>query len=34
MEAMIESGNNEALEGAIEQASQTRAQWRMGTSKQ
>jgi prephenate dehydrogenase len=33
MELMIESGNNEALEGLIEQASQTRAHWRMGTSK-
>ena len=33
MELMIESGNNEALEGLIEQASQTRAHWRMGTPK-
>jgi prephenate dehydrogenase len=33
MEVMIESGNAEALEGLIEQASQTRAHWRMGSSK-
>ena len=33
MELMIESGNGEALEGLIEQASQTRSQWRMGTPK-
>ena len=33
MEVMIESGNNEALEGLIAQASQTRTNWRMGTSK-
>jgi prephenate dehydrogenase len=33
MELMIESGNGEALEGLIEQASQTRAQWRMGSAK-
>jgi prephenate dehydrogenase len=33
MELMIESGNGEALEGLIEQASQTRAHWRMGSSK-
>ncbi len=33
MELMIESGNAEALEGVIGQASQTRAQWRMGSSK-
>jgi prephenate dehydrogenase len=31
MEAMIESGNGEALEGLIDQASQSRSQWRMGT---
>ena len=31
MEAMIESGNGEALERLIEQASQTREQWRMGS---
>jgi prephenate dehydrogenase len=30
MELMIESGNGEALEGLIAQASETRAQWRMG----
>jgi prephenate dehydrogenase len=34
MEEMIESGNGEALETLIEQASQARAQWRMGTTKQ
>jgi prephenate dehydrogenase len=33
MEAMIESGNAEALEDLINQASETRAHWRMGTSK-
>ena len=33
MEVMIETGNNEALEGLIAQASQTRTNWRMGTSK-
>ncbi len=33
MEAMIETGNHEALEGVIAQASQTRTNWRMGTSK-
>ncbi len=33
MELMIESGNSEALEGLIEQASQTRTHWRMGSSK-
>jgi prephenate dehydrogenase len=33
MELMIDSGNFDALEGLIEQASQTRAQWRMGASK-
>jgi len=33
MEAMIESGNGEALERSIEQASQARADWRMGTRK-
>jgi prephenate dehydrogenase len=33
MEALIESGNGEGLEGLIEQASQSRAQWRMGASK-
>jgi prephenate dehydrogenase len=32
MELIIESGNAEALEGLIGQASQTRAQWRMGPS--
>jgi prephenate dehydrogenase len=34
MEEMIESGNGEALESLIDQASQARAQWRMGTTKQ
>jgi prephenate dehydrogenase len=34
MELMIESGNTEALEGLIGQASEARAQWRMGTPKQ
>jgi prephenate dehydrogenase len=29
MERMIETGNSEALEGLIDQASRTRAQWRM-----
>jgi len=33
MELMIESSNGEALEGLIEQASQTRAQWRMGSTR-
>ena len=33
MELMIESGNGEALEGLIGQASQARTQWRMGPSK-
>jgi prephenate dehydrogenase len=33
MEQMIESGNGEALEGLIEQASQLRAQWRIGATK-
>ncbi|ROZ76545.1 prephenate dehydrogenase/arogenate dehydrogenase family protein [Ramlibacter sp. WS9] len=33
MEVMIETGNAEALEGVIAQASQTRTNWRMGTSK-
>jgi prephenate dehydrogenase len=32
MEVMIESGNGEALEGLIGQASGTRANWRMGSS--
>jgi prephenate dehydrogenase len=32
MELMIESGNAEALEGLIEQASETRAKWRMGNA--
>lgn len=32
MEVMIESGNTEALEGMISQASEARANWRMGTS--
>jgi prephenate dehydrogenase len=31
MEAMIESGDGEALESLIEQASQARAHWRMGS---
>jgi prephenate dehydrogenase len=31
MEAMIEAGNGEALEGLISQASEARANWRMGT---
>ena len=30
LELMIASGNSEALEGLIDQASRTRAQWRMG----
>jgi prephenate dehydrogenase len=33
MEAMIESGDGEALESLIEQASQARAHWRMGSPK-
>lgn len=33
MELMISSGNTEALEGLIDQASQTRAHWRMGPAK-
>ncbi len=33
MELMISSGNSEALEGLIDQASQTRANWRMGPAK-
>jgi prephenate dehydrogenase len=33
LELMIDSGNAEALEGLIEQASQTRANWRMGATK-
>jgi len=33
MEVMIESGNTEALEDAIAQASEARAHWRMATSK-
>jgi prephenate dehydrogenase len=33
MELMIESGNGEALEGLIGQASEARAQWRMGPPK-
>jgi prephenate dehydrogenase len=33
MEAMIESGNGEALEGLIDQASQSRSHWRMGTTR-
>ncbi|RYY57707.1 MAG: prephenate dehydrogenase/arogenate dehydrogenase family protein, partial [Comamonadaceae bacterium] len=33
MDQMIDSGNGEALEGLIEQASQSRAQWRMGATK-
>jgi|SRR5438105_10458004 len=33
MELMIESGNGEALEGLIAQASQARAHWRMGATK-
>ena len=33
MEEMIESGNGEALETLIEQASQSRAHWRMGAGK-
>ena len=32
MELMISSGNADALEGAIEQASEMRAQWRMSTT--
>jgi prephenate dehydrogenase len=31
MELMISSGNGDALEGLIEQASTTRAQWTMAT---
>jgi prephenate dehydrogenase len=34
MESMIETGNGEALEGLITLASQARAQWRMGATKQ
>jgi prephenate dehydrogenase len=33
MESMIESGNGEALESLIEQASQSRSQWRLGTTR-
>ncbi len=33
MESLIESGNGEALEGLIDQASQSRSQWRMGTTR-
>ena len=33
MEQMIESGNGDALEGLIERASQSRAQWRLGAGK-
>ncbi|MGA0572384.1 prephenate dehydrogenase [Variovorax sp. VNK109] len=33
LELMIESGNGEALEGLIHQASQTRANWRMTSNK-
>jgi len=33
MEAMIESGNGEGLEGLIDQASQSRSHWRMGTTR-
>ena len=33
MELMIESGNAQALEGLIEQASKARTHWRMGTPK-
>ena len=33
MESMIESGNGEALEALIQQASQARGQWRMGAKK-
>jgi len=33
MEQMIESGNGEALEGLIDQASQSRALWRMGATR-
>lgn len=33
MELMIESGNTEALEDAITQASEARAHWRMGSSR-
>jgi prephenate dehydrogenase len=33
MEAMIESGNGEALEALIQQASETRANWRLGASR-
>ena len=33
MEAMIESGDGDALEGLIDQASQTRANWRMGPTR-
>jgi prephenate dehydrogenase len=34
MELMIETGNAEALEGLIAQASEIRAQWRMGNNRQ
>jgi hypothetical protein len=33
MELLIESGDGEALEGLLAQASGARAQWRMGASK-
>jgi prephenate dehydrogenase len=33
MEQLIESGDGEALEGLIQQASQARSQWRIGTPK-
>lgn len=33
MEAMIEAGNGEALQAAIERASHTRAHWRMGAKR-
>jgi prephenate dehydrogenase len=33
MEALIAGGNGEALEAAIDQASHTRAHWRMGTKR-
>jgi prephenate dehydrogenase len=33
MESLIESGDAGAIEGLIAQASEARAQWRMGTPK-
>jgi hypothetical protein len=33
MEQMMDTGNADALEALIDQASRTRMQWRMGTRK-